>query len=87
MNVMNGLTSIVTIGSIVTGMPLALTWKLADISQLFSLFYFSGSPNFRSNQDLFRSLRYDNLAPIIPNPIAESHSKIVSGVSYIYVEF
>lgn len=49
MSIINGITNIVTIGSIMTGLPFALTWKLVDISQLFSLYYFSGSPNFRDN--------------------------------------
>ena len=72
MNVMNAYTNLVTICTILMGIPLPITWKIVDISQLFSLYYFSGAPNFRGHQELFRSLRYDSLSPIIPNPSGKS---------------
>jgi hypothetical protein len=46
--VFNGVaTALTQLVWIALGAPNALLWKLVDLSQLFALFQYSGSPDFR----------------------------------------
>lgn len=57
--------------------------KLADVGQIISLLYFAGVPHFQQSKLLLRSLRYANLAPIIPNFVMNSaFKKTDSGFDY-----
>lgn len=46
MDYINAASNLLTGLMIMTGVPFPITWKLIDISQLFSLYYYSAGPDF-----------------------------------------
>jgi len=81
----NGISTLFSAAMIMTGVPFPITWKLIDFSQLYSLYYYSGAPDFQRHQDLYEALRIDNLAPIFPNPIGEEYIEMINGTEYVSI--